>query len=60
LCGAIEPFSATQAQDGLVECDQPGKNPLKYFAPDYSCSTHALGHPIKPTSLAVGTVAAIM
>jgi len=30
--GEIEPFSATLAQDGLVECDQPGKNPLKYSA----------------------------
>jgi len=32
LCGAIEgrfePFSATLAQDGLVECDQPGRSPL--------------------------------
>ena len=28
----IEPFSATLAQDRLVECDQPGKNPLKYSA----------------------------
>ena len=32
LCGTIEPFSATLAQDGLAECDQPGKNPLKYAA----------------------------
>ena len=33
LCGGeIGPFSATLAQDGLVECDQPGKNPLKYSA----------------------------
>jgi len=30
--GEIEPFSATLAQDGLAECDQPGKNPLKYSA----------------------------
>ena len=30
--GKIEPFSATLAQDGLAECDQPGKNPLKYSA----------------------------
>jgi len=28
--GEIEPFSAALAQDGLAECDQPGKNPLKY------------------------------
>ena len=28
--GEIEPLSATLAQDGLAECDQPGKNPLKY------------------------------
>jgi len=28
----IEPFSATLAQDGLAECDQSGKNPLKYSA----------------------------
>jgi len=28
--GEIEPFSATLAQDWLAECDQPGKNPLKY------------------------------
>ena len=28
----IEPFSDTLAQDGLAECDQPGKNPLKYSA----------------------------
>jgi len=28
--GVIEPFSATLAPDGLAECDQPGKNPLKY------------------------------
>ena len=28
----IEPFSATLAQDGLAEYDQPGKNPLKYSA----------------------------
>jgi len=27
--GEIEPFSATLAQDGLAECDRPGKNPLK-------------------------------
>jgi len=26
----MEPFSATLAQDGLAECDPPGKNPLKY------------------------------
>jgi len=36
LCGAIEGrlshFSATLAQDGLAECDQPGKIPLKYSA----------------------------
>jgi len=30
--GEIEPSSAMLAQDGLVECDQPGKNPLKYSA----------------------------
>ena len=30
--GEIEPFSATLAQDGLAECNQPGKNPLKYSA----------------------------
>jgi len=30
--GVIEPFSASLAQDGLAECDQPGKNPLKYSA----------------------------
>ena len=30
--GVIEPFSATLAQDGLAECDQPRKNPLKYSA----------------------------
>ena len=30
--GVIEPFSATLAQEGLAECDQPGKNPLKYSA----------------------------
>jgi len=28
----IESFSATMAQDGLAECDQPGKNPLRYTA----------------------------
>jgi len=28
----FEPLSATLAQDGLAECDQPGKNPLKYSA----------------------------
>ena len=28
----IEPFSATLAQDGLAEYDQPGKNLLKYSA----------------------------
>ena len=27
--GESEPFSATLAQNGLAECDQPGKNPLK-------------------------------
>ena len=27
LWGEIEPFSATLAQDGLAECDQPGKIP---------------------------------
>jgi len=32
LRGHIEPFSATLAQDGLAECDQPGKNHLKYTA----------------------------
>ena len=32
LWGEIEPFSATLAQDGLAECDQPEKNPLKYSA----------------------------
>ena len=32
LRGDIEPFSATLAQDGLAECDQPRKNPLKYSA----------------------------
>jgi len=26
----IEPFSAALAQDGLAECDQPEKIPLKY------------------------------
>ena len=31
-CGEIEPLSATLAQDGLAECDQPKKNPLKYSA----------------------------
>ena len=35
-CGVLlkgdEPFFATLAQDGLSECDQPGKNPLKYPA----------------------------
>jgi len=30
--GEIEPFSSTLAQGGLAECDQPGKNPLKYSA----------------------------
>jgi len=30
--GKIEPFSVTLAQDGLAECDQPGKNPFKYSA----------------------------
>ena len=30
--GEIEPFSATVAQNGLAECDQPGKDPLKYSA----------------------------
>ena len=33
LCGAIEgklSHAATLTQDGLAECDQPGKNPLKY------------------------------
>ena len=30
--GEIEPFSASLAQDGLVECDRPGKSPLKYIA----------------------------
>ena len=30
--GEIEPFSATLDQDGLAECDQPGKIPLKYSA----------------------------
>jgi len=28
----IELFSVMLAQDGLAECDQPGKNPLKYSA----------------------------
>jgi len=28
----MEPFSAMLAQDGLAECDQPGKNLLKYSA----------------------------
>ena len=31
-CGEIGPFSATLAQDGLAECDRPGKNPLEYSA----------------------------
>jgi len=31
LGGGIEPFSATLAEDGLAECDQPGKDPLKHF-----------------------------
>jgi len=30
--GEIQPFSATLAQDGLAECDQTGKNLLKYSA----------------------------
>ena len=30
--GGIGPFSAALAQDRLAECDQPGKNPLKYSA----------------------------
>jgi len=30
MCGAIEAFSATLAQNGLAEFDQPGKNPLKF------------------------------
>jgi len=30
--GEIEPLSVTLAQDALAECDQPGKNPLKYSA----------------------------
>ena len=30
--GEIEPFFATLAQDRLAECDQVGKNPLKYSA----------------------------
>jgi len=30
--GEIGPFSATLAQDGLAECAQSGKNPLKYSA----------------------------
>ena len=32
IWGEIEPFSATLAQDGLAECDQLRKNPLKYSA----------------------------
>jgi len=28
----MEPFSATLAQDGLAERNQPGKNALKYSA----------------------------
>ena len=32
MWGEIEPFSATLAEDGLVECDQPRKHPLKYSA----------------------------
>ena len=28
--GEIEQFSATLAQDGLVECDKSGKNPFKF------------------------------
>jgi len=31
VLGEIGPFSATLAQDGVVECDQAGENPLKYF-----------------------------
>jgi len=30
--GEIEPFPAKQAKDGLAECDQPGKHPLKFSA----------------------------
>jgi len=30
--GEIELFSATLAKDGLAECDQPGKNSLKFSA----------------------------
>jgi len=30
--GEIELFSATLAQNGLADCDQPRKNPLKYSA----------------------------
>ena len=30
--GEIEPLYATLAQNRLAECDQPGKNPLKYSA----------------------------
>ena len=32
LCSVLVPFSATLAKDGLAECDQPGKNPLRYYA----------------------------
>jgi len=30
--GEIEPFSTTLVHDGLAECDQAGRNPLKYSA----------------------------
>jgi len=30
--GEIEPFSTMVAQDELIECDQPRKDPLKYSA----------------------------
>jgi len=30
--GEIDTFSTTLAQDGLAECDQPGKNSSKYSA----------------------------
>jgi len=40
--GEIKPFSATLAQGGLAECDQPGINPLKYSATNGHC-TRATG-----------------
>jgi len=32
--GGIEPFFATLAQNGLTQCDQPGKNPSKFSTID--------------------------